>query len=190
MAFDKSGGLVGPAAIMGGMDQDTALRLGQEMANGIKALFDREHHPIDQARLDRFRSAAIYHAYEFIPNEADAIVLTVNESPLLLAVDGGRLYKLGFASFDWDDDGIPETICEMVRIRPESARVTVQAVYQHTVAGVLTRTSEWAFRVDDENLLSFVSERSTGQQPDGAERFAHSLAEAMGWGVPGEVSPP
>jgi hypothetical protein len=172
------------------VQQGTAIRLGQEMANGIATLFRREQHPIGDDRLDRFKNAAIYHAYEFIPDEADAIVLSVDDLPLLVATQGDRFYKLGFASFEWEDAGTPETICEMVRIRPELASLTVQAVYEQTVANVLTRTSEWTFSVDGKNFLSFVSERSTGREPSEAERFARALAEAMGWGVAGEISPP
>lgn len=179
-----------PFAIHESMEQGIAIRLGQEMANGIAALYHDEGHPIGQDRLDKFKAAAIYHAYEFIPDEADAIVLTVGGLPLLVAAQGDRFYKLGFAPFELEDDGTPETICEMVRIRPELASLTVQAVYEQTVANVLTRTSEWAFSIDGNNFLSFVSERSTGREPGEAERFARSLAEAMGWGIDGEISPP
>jgi hypothetical protein len=174
------------------MEQEAAIRFGQEMANGIATLFRREHHPIGDDRLNRFKSAAINHAYEFIPDEADAITLTVEDSPLIVAVQGDRFYKLGFASFEWADDGTPETICSMVRIRTELASLTVQAVYEQTVAGVLTRTSEWAFRVDGtaENFISFVTQHSTGQPASETERFARALAKAMDWGVAGEISPP
>lgn len=174
------------------MEQETAIRLGQEMANGIATLFRREHHPIGDDRLGRFKSAAIYHAYEFIPDEANAITLTVEDSPLIVAVQRDCFYKLGFASFEWADDGIPQTICSMMRIRSDMASLTVQAEYEQTVAGVLTRTSEWAFRVDgtDGNFISFVTQHSTSQPPGETERFARALAEAMGWGVTGEISPP
>jgi hypothetical protein len=172
------------------MDQDTTVRLSQQMANGIASLYQAAAHPVGKARLDEFKSAAFYQAYEFIPDGATAIVLTIEGLPTLVAVEEDRFYRLVFAPFDLTDIEVPGTLCEMVRIRPEVASVGVGTRYHQTTPGTLTRTTGWAFRLDDKNHLSFESQHSPEGQETAEERFARVLLAAVDWGSPGKMSPP
>lgn len=151
------------------MDQEAASRCSQQIANGIAALYRAEQHPIGRDRLAEFRSAAFYQAYEFIPDDALAIVLTIGEMPMLVAVQQNRFYKISFAPFDLSDSSqFPATVCEMLRIRPEVATLAVGARYHVTAGGTLERVTNWAFRLDDKNGLSF--EASTAQRFEKLQR--------------------
>ena len=172
------------------MDQDTASRLSQQMANGIASIYQAAAHPIGKSRLDEFKSAVFYQAYEFIPDGATAIVLTIDELPTLVAVEEDRFYRLVFEPFELTDSEFPGTICEMIRIRPEVASVGVATRYHQITAGTLTRSAGWAFRLDDKNHLSFESQHSPEGRESAEERFARVLLAAVGWGSPGEISPP
>lgn len=173
------------------MDQETAARCSQEMANAIAGLYRDEQVPVGQDVLDRFKSAAFYQAYEFIPDGAPAIVLGAEEGPLLVAVQDDRFYKLSFAGFVMTEVTIPETVCEMQRIRPEVATLSVQTLYQQIAAGVMARTTTWAFSLDGGgSALAFQSEQIAQREPSEPERFARALTEALDWPGPGEISPP
>jgi hypothetical protein len=182
--------LSGRPAIHRRMDQDTTVRLSQQMANGIASLYQAAAHPIGKARLDEFKSAAFYQAYEFIPDGATAIVLTIEGLPTLVAVEEDRFYKLVFTPFELTDSEAPSTVCEMVRIRPEVASVGVGTTYYQASSSVLTRNTGWAFRLDDKNHLSFESQHSPEGQETAEEKFARLLLAAVGWGSPGKMSPP
>jgi hypothetical protein len=170
------------------MDQDSASRLSQEMANGIASLYRAGTHPIGQNRLNEFRSAAFYQAYEFIPDSATALVLTIDDAPHMVAVDGDRFYKLAFAPFDWTDNDIP-AICNMQRIRPELAKLTVETLYHQAIAGVLTRTASWSFNLDGSSGISFQTQHTAEASQSDEERFARALMAAVDWEGPGEISP-
>jgi hypothetical protein len=161
------------------------------MANGIAALYQAEQHPIGRDRLAEFRSAAFYQAYEFIPDDALAIVLTIDELPMLVAVQQNRFYKLSFAPFDLSDSSqFPATVCEMLRIMPDAATLAVGTRYHVTASGTLARVTNWAFRLDDKNGLAFESKHSPESRETVEEEFAGALLAAMGWELPGPISPP
>jgi hypothetical protein len=164
--------------------------MSQQMANGIASLYQTAALPVGRARLDEFKSAAFYQAYEFIPDGATAIALTVDNLPTLVAVEEDRFYKLAFTPFELTDSEVPSTVCEMVRIRPEVASVGVGTTYYQASPSLLTRTTGWAFRLDDKNHISFESQHSPEGQETTEERFARVLLAAVGWGSPGEMSPP
>jgi hypothetical protein len=173
------------------MDQETAARCSQEMANGIASIYRTAQVPVGKDLLDRFKSAAFYQAYEFIPDGATAIVLSAEEGPLLVAVESDRFYKLSFAEFDPTEVTIPATVCEMQRIRPEVATLSVQTLYQQIAAGVMARTTTWAFSLDGgASALAFQSEQIAQRESSETERFARALTEALDWPGPGQISPP
>jgi hypothetical protein len=173
------------------MDQETAARLSREMAQVIAGLYRDEQVPVGQDLLDRFKSAAFYQAYEFIPDGAPAIVLSAEEGPLLVAVEGDRFYKLSFADFVMTEVTIPATVCEMQRIRPEVATLSVQTLYQQIAAGVMARITTWAFSLDGgASALAFKSEQVYQREQSEQERFARALTAALDWPGPGEISPP
>lgn len=172
------------------MNPETASQLSREMANGIASIYTAATHPVGKARLDEFRSAAFYQAYEFIPDGATAIVLNIDGLPTLVAVEEDRFYRLVFEPFELTDSETPGTICEMIRIRPELASVGVATRYHQTTPGTLTRSAGWAFRLDDKNHLSFESQHNPEGRETAEEKFARVLVAALGWGSPGEISPP
>ena|GEM_PF-4026221 len=161
------------------------------MAEGIESLYRAEQIPVGQDQLDRFRDAAFYQAYEFIPDGAPALVLVVEPGPLLMAVEGDRFYKMSFAEFDMTDVGIPATVCEMQRIRPEVATLSVQTLYRQIAAGVTARITTWAFSLDGgASALAFKSEQVANREQSEQERFARALTAALDWLGPGQMSPP
>jgi hypothetical protein len=87
--------------------------------------------------------------------------------------------------------GIPATVCEMQRIRPDVATLSVQTLYQQIAAGVMARTTTWAFSLDGgASAIAFKSEQVAGRGQSEQERFARALTAALDWPGPGRMPLP
>ncbi len=138
----------------------------------------------------RVHRAVHDHLMEMIPDSAVVATLDEADVPKVVAVHGDHFYEVEVGEIPDGHDPVP-TVLRMRTIDPQNAAVDCEVRFsghRKDDRQVICDIS-WAFRVGDLDLMfeTHIDRRRDMVEPD--EKFALSLAQAIGWEAPGNAVP-